>query len=255
MEVSFTVESTNGKQWVATCKDPVMECAGNDLMAVCRGMEKKIENWFTDTFGTSRKVVVNVPVIKAKVKASVEVRPESTLDEFEPKETEEVVAAVKTPADKVLKACSNCGMDVLCDTDEESPLCDACSYDETVNAKNGEHVDTATSPLPPVPPLPRPPAPKVTNHAVNGPCQYISDGKGVVAVGKCEAASNEPSDTPGIKTDSDGCCSADYEHCAYYKPAGVRTTSLDPQAVMNDLDDGDMPFFDGEPMGGEDSYE
>ena len=162
MDIVFTVESTNGKLWKAVCSDPSLEVEGPDIISVSKSMSKMIEDWFIKTFNTTRQVIVEVPVIKARIKASVNVRLETPLTEFEP---------VKQVEPK-----------------------------------------TKTEPM------------------VYGPCMYISDGKGVLPVGQCEAQSMEPSDTPGIQTDPEGCCSGNYESCAYYKSSGSRMVkSVEPE--------------------------
>ena len=149
MEVTFTVESTNGKVWKAVCSDPALEVEGPDIISVSKNMAGMIEDWFAKTFDTSKRVIVEVPAIKAKVKATITVR-------------------------------------------SEKPLTD---YGET-------------EVIPQSPPEP----------VVDGPCMYLSDGKGVLAVGMCEAASDDPADTPGIQIDNEGACKGNYKLCAFYKP-------------------------------------
>lgn len=149
MEVTFTVESTNGKVWKAVCSDPALEVEGPDIISVSKSMAGMIEDWFAKTFDTSRRVIVEVPAIKAKVKATITVRSEKPLTEY------------------------------------------------------GE-----TEVIPQSPPEP----------VVDGPCMYLSDGKGVLAVGMCEAASDDPADTPGIQIDNEGACKGNYKLCAFYKP-------------------------------------
>ena len=149
MEVTFTVESTNGKVWKAVCSDPALEVEGPDIISVSKSMAGMIEDWFAKTFDTSRRVIVEVPAIKAKVKATITVRSEKPLTEY------------------------------------------------------GE-----TEAIPQSPPEP----------VVDGPCMYLSDGKGVLAVGMCEAASDDPADTPGIQVDNEGACKGNYKLCAFYKP-------------------------------------
>lgn len=149
MDVTFTVESTNSKVWKAVCSDPALEVEGPDIISVSKSMAGMIEDWFAKTFDTSRRVIVKVPAIKAKVKATITVRSEKPLTEY------------------------------------------------------GE-----TEVIPQSPPEP----------VVDGPCMYLSDGKGVLAVGMCEAASDDPADTPGIQIDNEGACKGKYELCAFYKP-------------------------------------
>ena len=149
MQVDFTVESTNGKVWKAVCSDPALEVEGPDIISVSKNMAGMIEAWFAKTFDTSKQVIVEVPAIKAKVKATITVRSEKPLTEY------------------------------------------------------GEIEATPQSPPEPV---------------VDGPCMYLSDGKGVLAVGMCEAASDDPADTPGIQIDNEGACKGKYELCAFYKP-------------------------------------
>ena len=149
MEVTFTVESTNGKVWKAVCSDPALEVEGPDIISVSKSMAGMIEDWFAKTFDTSRRVIVEVPAIKAKVKSTITVRSEKPLTEY------------------------------------------------------GE-----TEAIPQSPPEP----------VVDGPCMYLSDGKGVLAVGMCEAASDDPADTPGIQVDNEGACKGNYKLCAFYKP-------------------------------------
>ena len=149
MRVDFMVESTNGKVWKATCSDPALEVEGPDIISVSKNMAGMIETWFAKTFDTSKRVIVEVPAIKAKVKATITVRSEKPLTEY------------------------------------------------------GE-----TEVIPQSPPEP----------VVDGPCMYLSDGKGVLAVGMCEAASDDPADTPGIQIDNEGTCKGKYELCAFYKP-------------------------------------
>ena len=149
MEVTFTVESTNGKVWKAVCSDPALEVEGPDIISVSKNMAGMIEDWFAKTFDTSKRVIVEVPAIKAKVKATITVRSEKPLTEY------------------------------------------------------GE-----TEVIPQSPPEP----------VVDGPCMYLSDGKGVLAVGMCEAASDDPADTPGIQIDNEGACKGNYKLCAFYKP-------------------------------------
>ena len=170
MEVTFTVESTNGKVWKAMCSDPALEVEGPDIISVSKNMAGMIEDWFAKTFDTSRRVIVEVPAIKAKVKATITVRSEKPLTEY------------------------------------------------------GE-----TEVIPQSPPEPK----------VCGPCMYLSDGKGVLAVGQCEAASDDPADTPGIQVDADGTCKGKYELCAFYKPMGGLQKAL-PEPVEEDDDEEDM---------------
>ena len=170
MEVTFTIESTNGKVWKAVCSDPALEIEGPDIISVSKNMAGMIEDWFAKTFDTSRRVIVEVPAIKAKVKATITVRSEKPLTEY------------------------------------------------------GETEATPQSP----------PEPKVC-----GPCMYLSDGKGVLAVGQCEAASDDPADTPGIQVDADGTCKGKYELCAFYKPMGGLQKAL-PEPVEEDDDEEDM---------------
>ena len=170
MEVTFTVESTNGKVWKAVCSDPALEVEGPDIISVSKNMAGMIEDWFAKTFDTSRRVIVEVPAIKAKVKATITVRSEKPLTEY------------------------------------------------------GE-----TEVIPQSPPEP----------VVDGPCMYLSDGKGVLAVGMCEAASDDPADTPGIQVDADGTCKGKYELCAFYKPMGGLQKAL-PEPVEEDDDEEDM---------------
>jgi hypothetical protein len=171
MEVVFTIETTNGKVWKAVCSDPSLEVEGPDIISVSKSMATMIENWFTTTFNSTKKVIVEVPVIKARVKANISVRSEKGLDEF--------------PSE-----------------DGETPI-----------------VHTAEK-IPRTPPaLPQPPS-----RVIDGPCKYISDGKGVYAVGMCEAVSDDPSDTPGLLVDNEGVCKGDYERCRFYCAAGTRVS-------------------------------
>lgn len=169
MDITFTVESTNGKIWTAVCADPVLSVEGTDIISVCKDMAASIEEWFIDTFNTKKRVIVEVPVIKAKIKASVSVRSEKTFDEFE--------------------------------------------KDAAVKEYETEKIER---------PLPRPPQPAIPERVVDGPCAYISDGKGIMPVGMCEAHSDDPSDTPGIRVDDDGTCLGEFGKCQYYKPGGRR---------------------------------
>ena len=164
MEVTFTVESTNGKVWKAVCSDPALEVEGPDIISVSKNMARMIEDWFAKTFDTSRRVIVEVPAIKAKVKATITVRSEKPLTEY------------------------------------------------------GE-----TEVIPQSPPEP----------VVDGPCMYLSDGKGVLAVGQCEAASDDPADTPGIQIDNEGACKGNYELCAFYKSMGRLQKAL-PEPMEED---------------------
>ena len=169
MEVTFTVESTNGKVWKAVCSDPALEVEGPDIISVSKNMAGMIEDWFAKTFDTSKRVIVEVPAIKAKVKATITVRSEKPLTEY------------------------------------------------------GE-----TEAIPQSPPEP----------VVDGPCMYLSDGKGVLAVGMCEAASDDPADTPGIQIDNEGACKGKYELCAFYKPLrGMQKALPEP---MEDDDEEDV---------------
>lgn len=169
MEVTFTIEAMNGKVWKAVCSDPALEVEGPDIISVSKNMAGMIEDWFAKTFDTSRRVIVEVPAIKAKVKATITVRSEKPLTEY------------------------------------------------------GE-----TEVIPQSPPEPK----------VCGPCMYLSDGKGVLAVGMCEAASDDPADTPGIQVDADGTCKGNYELCAFYKPLrGMQKALPEP---MEDDDEEDV---------------
>lgn len=238
MEVVYTVETVNGKTWTATCADPVLEVEGTDIIAVSKAMALKIEKWFIETFNTTRKVTVEVPVIKAKVKANVSVRAETPLDEFDKKEDKSIGESHEETISTVLTECSNCGMEILVREDEQSPLCQACAYDREVSAQNGVVDDVLTKP--PRPALPSPP----TRPKVNGPCVYISDGKGILPVGACEAVSSDPSDTPGLKADADGSCQGEFERCKYYKASGMRTSDLaedDGTYDQEEIDDYSTP--------------
>lgn len=82
MQVDFTVESTNGKVWKAVCSDPALEVEGPDIISVSKNMAGMIEDWFAKTFDTSKRVIVEVPAIKAKVKATITVRSEKPLTEY-----------------------------------------------------------------------------------------------------------------------------------------------------------------------------
>ena len=170
MQVDFTVESTNGKVWKAVCSDPALEVEGPDIISVSKNMAGMIEDWFAKTFDTSKQVIVEVPAIKAKVKATITVRSEKPLTEY------------------------------------------------------GE-----TEVIPQSPPEP----------VVDGPCMYLSDGKGVLAVGMCEAASDDPADTPGIQIDNEGACKGKYELCAFYKPLrGMQKALPEPMEEDEYEDDG-----------------
>lgn len=170
MEVTFTVESTNGKVWKAVCSDPALEVEGPDIISVSKNMAGMIEDWFAKTFDTSKRVIVEVPAIKAKVKATITVRSEKPLTDY------------------------------------------------------GETEVTPQSPPEPV---------------VDGPCMYLSDGKGVLAVGMCEAASDDPADTPGIQIDNEGACKGKYELCAFYKPLrGMQKALPEPMEEDEEEDDG-----------------
>ena len=170
MEVTFTVESTNGKVWKAVCSDPALEVEGPAIISVSKSMAGMIEDWFAKTFDTSKRVIVEVPAIKAKVKATITVRSEKPLTEY------------------------------------------------------GE-----TEAIPQSPPEP----------VVDGPCMYLSDGKGVLAVGMCEAASDDPADTPGIQIDNEGACKGKYELCAFYKPLrGMQKALPEPMEEDEEEDDG-----------------
>lgn len=170
MQVDFTVESTNGKVWKAVCSDPALEVEGPDIISVSKNMAGMIEDWFAKTFDTSKRVIVEVPAIKAKVKATITVRSEKPLTDY------------------------------------------------------GETEVISQSPPEPV---------------VDGPCMYLSDGKGVLAVGMCEAASDDPADTPGIQIDNDGACKGKYELCAFYKPLrGMQKALPEPMEEDEYEDDG-----------------
>ena len=170
MDVTFTVKSTNGKVWKAVCSDPALEVEGPDIISVSKSMAGMIEDWFAKTFDTTRRVIVEVPAIKAKVKATITVRSEKPLTEY------------------------------------------------------GE-----TEVIPQSPPEP----------VVDGPCMYLSDGKGVLAVGQCEAASDDPADTPGIQIDNEGACKGKYELCAFYKPLrGMQKALPEPMEEDEYEDDG-----------------
>jgi hypothetical protein len=240
MDVSFTVESTNGKTWTATCADPALECEGTDIIAVSKLMAGKIEKWFIETFNTKKKVVVEVPVIKAKVKANVSVRAETPLDEFPVQETDEEEydgEEIQTE----LKPCTGCGVEILVKVGEKECLCQSCAYDKSVNAKSGEIDDELTAPKQRA--LPMPP------KKIDGPCAYISDGKGLLAVGICEAQSNDVSDTPGIRVDPDGACQGEFDKCSYYKSGGRRVT--DPVETEESYTDDEIDEY-GQPV---DTYE
>ena len=170
MQVDFTVESTNGKVWKAVCSDPALEVEGPDIISVSKNMAGMIEDWFAKTFDTSKRVIVEVPAIKAKVKATITVRSEKPLTDY------------------------------------------------------GEAEVISQSPPEPV---------------VDGPCMYLSDGKGVLAVGMCEAASDDPADTPGIQIDNEGACKGKYELCAFYKPLrGMQKALPEPMEEDEYEDDG-----------------
>jgi len=170
MQVDFTVESTNGKVWKAVCSDPALEVEGPDIISVSKNMAGMIEDWFAKTFDTSKRVIVEVPAIKAKVKATITVRSEKPLTDY------------------------------------------------------GETEVISQSPPEPV---------------VDGPCMYLSDGKGVLAVGMCEAASDDPADTPGIQIDNEGACKGKYELCAFYKPLrGMQKALPEPMEEDEYEDDG-----------------
>jgi hypothetical protein len=186
MDIKFSVETTNGKVWTATCADPVLEVTNSDIVTVCKDMAKMIEEWFVETFKTDRTVLVEVPIIKAKVTASVSVRPETPLTDFT----------------------------------------------EPVKIQN--HI-------------------QLTPDEVRGPCIYLSDGKGVLPVGACEAYSDDPADTPGLQIDADGACKGKFNKCNYYKSTG--TLSLpkgDPEVTM---DDSDVILSDDPALNDIDGYE
>jgi len=243
MEVKFTVESTNGKTWVATCADPVLECEGSDIIAVSKQMAAMIEKWFIETFNTKKKVVVEVPVITAKVKASVSVRAETPLDEFPVSENDESEEESASDIQTELKPCNGCGVEILVRVEDTNPLCQACAYDKSVNAQNGAIDDELTERKRPA--LPMPP------REVNGPCAYISDGKGLLAVGVCEAQSNDISDTPGILVDPDGACQGEFGRCTYYKPGGKRVSDPEPDDGAESYQDDEIDEY-GAPV---DTYE
>lgn len=163
MEIAYVVETTNGTMWKATCSDPHLEAEGPDILSVSKSMAEKIESWIVNTFGTPKKVVVEVPKIKAKIKANIVVRPETPLTEYTP------------------------------------------------------------------------PEPIRLENKVYGPCAYLSDGKGVLPVGECEARSMDPADTPGIRVDADGLCMAEFEKCTYYKP--LVQISVQDDEDFEDVDD------------------
>jgi len=73
---------------------------------------------------------------------------------------------------------------------------------------------------------------------VDGPCMYLSDGKGVLAVGMCEAASDDPADTPGIQIDNEGACKGKYELCAFYKPLRGMQKALPEPMEEDEYEDG-----------------
>ena len=68
MDVTFTVESTNGKVWKAVCSDPALEVEGPDIISVSKNMAGMIEAWFAKTFDTSKQVIVEVPAIKGTIR-------------------------------------------------------------------------------------------------------------------------------------------------------------------------------------------
>jgi len=54
----------------------------------------------------------------------------------------------------------------------------------------------------------------------------------------CEAASDDPADTPGIQIDNEGACKGKYELCAFYKPLrGMQKALPEP---MEDDDEEDV---------------
>jgi len=227
MDVKFTVSTTNDKDWLAECKDPALEAAGLDIISASKNMAGKLEAWFIETFHSDRQVIVEVPAITATIKATVTVRPETPLDNFT-KSTDKVEAVESDP--KVTKLeelvqCSRCGMDVMVPVGTPNPLCEQCDYEIKVSIKNGEIDDSISERR--LPALPRPKARKAKN--VSGPCKYQSDGKGLVPAGTCEALSNEPSDTPGIKADPEGTCNGEYESCPFYKPGGPAVSPPVPE--------------------------
>lgn len=190
MEVSYTVETTNGKVWKATCSDPSLEIEGPDIISVSKSMAEMIEKWFITTFNTKKTVVVEVPIIKAKIKATISVRSEKSLCEFEDENSDKHLA-IEPPKNKIACHCKGCGIDIV--IKEGSPmLCESCTYEQTTQ-------------------------PKTEGNIIDGPCMYLSDGKGVLPVGMCEAVSDDPSDTPGIQVDMDGTCKGTYEACTFYK--------------------------------------
>jgi len=204
MDITFTVETTNGKTWTATCADPVLEVEGADIISVSKLMAQKIEKWFIDTFNTTKRVVVEVPAIKAKVKANVSVRAETPLSEF--KDVMDSKADIKT----TLVPCVGCGVEILV-REGDQMLCEACAYDRSVNAKKGEISDDLTGPRQKALPL--------------LPCGYMSDGS-VLPTGMCEATSNTPGDTPGLLADQDGTCLGEFAKCSYYKSGGIKNRSI-----------------------------
>lgn len=205
MDIVFTVETTNGKTWKATCKDPELEVEGTDIVSVSKSMATMIEKWFATTFDTNKMVIVEVPVIKAKIKASVVVRSEKPLDDFADATQEIPVIPI------AVKECEICGMEVTTDEDDPHPICDSCKYEKKVGQGK---------------------KPKAT-----GPCMYLSDGKGVLPVGACEAFSNEPGDTPGLRADGEGVCKGDFEKCTYYKSMGTKQTTSPPPSPLAEDDD------------------
>lgn len=100
-----------------------------------------------------------------------------------------------------------------------------------------EFETSATTVIPRTPPKP----PLLAEKIVKGPCAYISDGKGLLPVGACEACSDDPSDTPGIIVDDDNTCGGEFEKCQYYKPGGSRIGSIDEPAES--YDDSDMDEY------------
>lgn len=207
MDIIFDINTTNGKDWTATCKDPVLEVTGNDIISVSRKMAAAIEEWFTKTFNTTRQVVVKVPAIKARIKAEILVRSETPLNEFAAPEeatTQASLSQESTPT--IMRECTICGMEIFVKENDPTTICDTCKYEQEHHANEGadeiSHVpQLEASQL------------KDTTH----PCGYLSDGTGVLPIGHCEAVSNESADTPGIQVDWEGCCNGNFAECPFYQ--------------------------------------
>lgn len=243
MDVAFTIESTNGTDWKAECKDPFLLVEGKSINAVCEKMKEELEKWVIKYFGTTKKVSIVLPTLKAKVKCGIMIRNEKPLTEFE-EPLKQDTSDEDVPLDLACE-CIGCGAPIMV-KEGDLKYCDACKYEKQVHAN--ENIEEKTV----KPQLPTPPPKKV----VAGPCKYLSDGKGVYATGMCEAVSNDPADTPGIRVDKEGACGGDFEKCTFYcarENPFVQTTPVEEEetpAIFGG-DEEDEAYPEGSP----ESYE